>query len=358
MRLIQPFLQCASFRFSALYFIPFSGGLAAAGALRMPTALLGAAFSCVLTLAIEVTNRLTDRVEDAINRPERTQLCAEVGWERLARLQTLLWCVVAASAAVWLAAAPGLLLAAVIALGLGAGLGYSHGPRFARRRLLALVVLAGTFVGPFSLGWLAGSPGAGAGGLLLMDQFVPLFTVMTLFIVCLAGIKDVTDRDGDAAIGYRGVLVALADRHGTHALIALAVLPYAALAAFAAGGALPARMLLLIGFLPISIAVALAVRGAGADRRRQMTVREAHYTQWLAFTSAALLACYPSVRLLAAVGAGWLFWILASRRAHWSDPLRAGDLREVARLARAGATPSAPSRRAAPGRERRAWGTS
>jgi 4-hydroxybenzoate polyprenyltransferase len=348
----RTFLQCASCRFSVLYFIPFCGGLAAAGGLQLSHALLGAAFWGVITLAIEVTNRLADRVEDEINRVERTRLCARIGWQALARLQALLWSLVGAAAVAWLLLAPGLLLAALVALGVLAGVGYSRGPRLARRRLLVFVMLSGTFVGPFSLGWVAGSPGAGLADILQLDRFTPLFWVLTLFITSLAGIKDITDRRGDEAIGYRSAFLALAERHGTAALTLVAAVPYAALAGFVLAGALPVRTLALFALLPVSIALGLAVRGARDDASRQLTVREALYYDWLAFASVALLACYPGVPLLAALGAGWLCWILASRHLHWSRALRLADLPGIAALARAGAQPTAPTRK------RRAWATS
>jgi len=351
--LVRALLQCASCRFSALYFIPFSGGLAAAGRSDAGDALLAAGFWLLLTLGIELTNRLTDRVEDAVNRPERTALCQQIGWERLRRIQALLWLAVAASAAVWLARLPSTMLAALIALGVCAGIGYSRGPRLARRRALVFVVLSGAFVGPFALGWAAGSPSAAATDWRELGRFVPLFWVMTLFVSSLAGIKDITDREGDERIGYRSAFMEFAERHGALALIAVVAAPFVALAGFAAGGALPVRALALVAFLPVSIVVALAVRGAAAAASR-LTVREALYHHWLAFTSAALLVCYPSAFLLATVLGGWLFWIFASRHLHWAPALRAADLPTIVRLARVGSV-RAP---VAPLREGRAWGTS
>ncbi len=285
-----------------------------------------------MTLAIEVTNRLSDRVEDVINRPERTELCAHVGWHRLARLQALLWSAVVAAAAVWLALEPGVLLALLIGMGIFAGIGYSRGPRLSRRRLLVFVILSGTFVGPFLLGWVAGSPGAGLSDVRLLGHFVPLLWVVTLFITSLAGIKDITDRAGDESVGYRSAFLQLAERHGSTALVLVAAAPYAALAAFVAVAALPTRMLALEGLLPISIALAFAVRSAGASASDRLAVREAFYLHWLAFTSVALLASFPSGSLLAALTAGWLSWMLASRYVHWSEPLRLVDLPRLARL--------------------------
>jgi hypothetical protein len=160
---------------------------------------------------------------------------------------------------------------------------------------------------------------------------------MTFFISSLAGVKDITDRAGDEAIGYRSAFVAFAERHGTAALTALAAVPFAALSAFVAAGELPARSLALLAFLPASAAVALAVRGAHDRPADQMTVREGLYVHWLAFTTATTLVCFPSLGLLAALAGGWLWWSVASRYLHWGAPLRLADVRRVVALAASGA---------------------
>jgi 4-hydroxybenzoate polyprenyltransferase len=357
---MRAFLQCASCRFSALYFMPFCAGLVAAGDASAASALLGAGFWLVLALAIEVTNRLADRVEDAVNRPERTALCEAVGWRRLEQAQLGLWGLVAAAAAVWLALAPNALLALLLASGATAGLAYSRGPRLARHRLLVFVVLSGTFVGPFALGYAAGDPAGGASTAAFhqLGRFIALFWVLTLFISCLAGIKDITDRRGDEAIGYRSAFVQLAERHGTAALATLAAIPFAALAAFAAAGLLPARALWLLAFLPLSLAVGLAVRGAHDRPADQLLVRETLYHHWIAFTTATLLVCFPSAFLLAGLLGAWLWWTLASRFLHWGPALRPVDLARVAALAAAGWAHDPVAARVAATRERSAWGTS
>jgi 4-hydroxybenzoate polyprenyltransferase len=337
-RTLRALLQCASCRFGALYYVPFCAGMAAAGTLSVLTALLAAAFWLALGLAIEVTNRLADRVEDAVNRPERTALCEAVGWRRLARIQLGLWAVVVLAAVAWLALSPNALLLLLIAGGAFFGIAYSRGPRLARHRALVFVVLSGTFVGPFCLGVAAGDPlgRASDAGFAQLGAFVPLFWVLTLFISSLAGVKDITDRAGDEAIGYRSAFLAFAERHGTAALSALAAAPFVALTAFVAVGLMPARALALLAFLPLSVAVALAVRGAHERPAEQLLVREALYHHWLAFTTATLLLCYPSVALAAALAGGWLWWTVASRFLHWTAPLRLGDLPRVAVLASAG----------------------
>jgi len=335
---LRALLQCASCRFGALYYMPFCAGMAAAGTLTVLTALLGAAFWLVLGLAIEVTNRLADRVEDAVNRPERTALCALVGWQRLARIQLLLWGAVVASAGVWLALTPNALLLVLLVSGAGVGIAYSRGPRLARQRALVFVVLSGTFAGPFCLGFAAGDPlgAASDAGFAQLAEFVPLFWVLTLFISSLAGIKDITDRAGDEAVGYRSAFVAFAERHGGAALTLLASVPFVALTAFIATGQLAPRALVLLAFLPLSAGIALAVRGARDRPADQLLVRETLYHHWLAFTTATLLACFPSIGLAAALGGGWLWWTLAARHLHWTAPLRLGDLPRAAALASAG----------------------
>jgi 4-hydroxybenzoate polyprenyltransferase len=355
---LRAFLQCASCRFSALYFMPFCAGLVAAGRLSAASALLGAGFWFVLTLAIEVTNRLADRVEDVVNRPERTALCEAVGWTRLAHVQLALWGLVAAAAATWLALAPNALLALLVASGACAGLFYSRGPRLARHRLLVFVVLSGTFVGPFALGFAAGDPSSGASsaGWHELGHFVPLFWVLTLFITCLAGIKDITDRQGDEVIGYRSAFIQLAERHGTTALVTLAAVPFAAVVAFVAAGLLPPRALGLLAFLPISVVIGLAVRGAQDRPADQLVVREALYHHWIAFTTATLLACFPSAALLAVLLGAWLYWILTTRFLHWGAAPRLADIPRVAVLARAGLA-RGPVAGVAPTADRSAWST-
>lgn len=349
-RTLHALLRCASCRFGALYYVPFCAGMAAAGTLSAATALLGAVFWLLLGLAIEVTNRLADRVEDAVNRPERTALCEAVGWRLLARVQFALWGAVVVGTFTWLALAPNALLALLIVAGAGFGLAYSRGPRLARHRVLVFVVLSGTFVGPFCLGFAAGDPfgDASTAGFAQLGRFVPLFWVLTFFISSLAGVKDITDRVGDEAIGYRSAFVAFAERHGTAALTALAAVPFVALTAFVAAGSLPARALWLLALFPLSVAIALAVRGAHDRPADQLLVREALYHHWLAFTTATLLVCFPSLGLAAALAVAWVWWIGASRYLHWSTSLRPREIPRVIALAFGRGTLPAPTPAAAP----------
>jgi 4-hydroxybenzoate polyprenyltransferase len=329
-------LACASCRFAALYFIPFCAGMALAGHVEPWYLAAGAVYWIAHAIAIELTNRLTDRAEDEVNRPERTLLCETVGWSRLARLERALWTgVIGAGLAV---AALRLDPTLAFALGTGwlAGAGYSRGPRFSRNRVLMLVVLLGTFVGPFFVGWLIGDAPAGGRAWHRIAQAVPLWCCVCLLIGSLAGAKDITDRDGDEAVGYRSPFVAMVERHGALAHLMLVAAPAAAVAVAVGAHLLPARMLVLAAFLPISVLVVLAIRGARAAADR-LVVREAVYDYWAGYVAVALLAFRPSPFMLGAVLSSWLYWIVTSRHLHWGRALRPADVVRLGKIARRGA---------------------
>jgi 4-hydroxybenzoate polyprenyltransferase len=326
------FLRCASCRFAALYFVPFYAGLTQAGHGTIATALLGAVFWIVYSLSIETTNRLTDRAEDAVNRPERTRLCARVGWQRLQRLEIALWCAVGALGILWLYLNPNALLAILLVGGLVFGIGYSRGPRLARARYIGLVVLNLVFGGVFLLGWAAGAlltPLTGAPWHQLV-AFVPLALVVGAFVVTLAGIKDITDRRGDLNVGYRSPFVDMLDRRHHSSFKALAATPFVLVCVFTLSGLLPLRLLALLAFAPISALVVEAVLRADSPRA-QLVVRELFYRYWFAFSSVALLIFISRLALLYATSVAALYWVLATRWLHWTQPVRFIDIKQLVR---------------------------
>ncbi len=328
------FLRCASCRFAALYFIPFFAGLVQMGRGTAAYALFGAVFWLLTSLAIEVTNRVADRVEDEVNRPERTALCAAVGWPTLVRVQRGLWAAVVATCGGWLAVDGNPALAALLGLALAAGVGYSSGPRLARSRWVAFIVVSAVFGGAFLIGWAAGGP-PGRLGWRQLPVDVGFVATIAAFTSTFAGIKDLTDREGDARVGYRSIFVALVDRGSAPALMLIALVPFAPIAALALTGVLPSRLLALVGWAPCSVMLALAVHRGRTDRDR-MAHRELFYLYWLAFSSAAVLLFVPSPTLAVAVGGAWLYWTAATHWLHWTHGLRREDLRATARSVLAG----------------------
>jgi 4-hydroxybenzoate polyprenyltransferase len=328
---LSVFLRAASCRFAAFYFIPFFAGLTQRGRATILFGLFGAAYWLVQSLAIEVTNRLADRTEDAINRPERTALCELVGWDNLVRAQRWLWGALLALDAAWLLVDGNAALAVLLGAGACMGLVYSVGPRLARRRWFAFITISTLFGGSFLIGWATGGASdAHAWHQLATD--VAFATAIGVFIVAFAGIKDLTDRDGDVRIGYESLFVALVRRRSGVALLALALAPCALIVVLALAGALPQRLLLLAGWAPCSLLIARAVRGARSTED-QMAVRELFYLYWLAFTSCAVLLFVPDAGLAIAVAGACLYWALATRWLHWAPALTHKDVRRVLRRA-------------------------
>jgi 4-hydroxybenzoate polyprenyltransferase len=343
---LSAFLRCASCRFAAFYFIPFLAGLVQMDAATVPYVAFGALFWLVESLAVEVTNRLADRAEDALNRPERTALCEQVGWPTLARAQRGLWGAVAALSVAWLLVDGNPALAVILAAGVALGVAYSRGPRLARRRWFAFVAVNMLFGGAFLTGWAAGGPPGelGWGQLATNTAFV---TVVGVFILAFAGIKDLTDREGDVRAGYRSPFLELVDRRGTVPLAALALAPFALVWGLVAGGVLPVRLVALTAFAPCSLLLARAVR-QGRSPGDQMAIRECFYVYWLVFGSAAVLLFVPSWTLAAGVAGAVGYWIVTTRTLHWAAGLSVAELRRLVRLALGDETARTPSGYATP----------
>jgi 4-hydroxybenzoate polyprenyltransferase len=326
------FLRCASCRFAALYYVPFYAGLTQAGHGTMGLALLAAVFWIIYSLSIEVTNRITDRAEDAINRPERTGLCARVGWQRLRRLEIAGWSAVGVLDILWLYLNPNALLAVLLVGGLAFGIGYSRGPRLARSRYIGFVVLNLVFGGVFLLGWAAGASFTEPTGPPWHElaEFAPLAVVVGLFVVTLAGIKDITDRRGDLSVGYRSPFVDMLDRRQSMWLMGLAATPFVLICGFAVTGLLPLRLLALLAFAPLSALLVEAVLRADNAQAR-LVVRELFYRYWFVFSSVALLTFIPQLALLYATAAALLYWVIATRWLHWTQPVTLADIKRLVR---------------------------
>jgi 4-hydroxybenzoate polyprenyltransferase len=327
---LRAFLRCASCRFAALYFVPFYAGLVQAGRDTVGYALLSALFWFAYSLSIEVTNRLTDRVEDEVNRPERTQLCAQVGWQWLRRIEVVGWCTVVVFDMLWLRMDFNIVLVALLAAGFAFGIGYSRGPRFARARYIGLVVLNLVFGGVFLLGWAAAAPFAQPDGppWRQLASFAPLAVIVGVFVVTLAGIKDITDRCGDLTVGYSSPFVDMLERQQAAWLKAIITTPFLLVLGFTLGGLLPLRLLALLTFAPLSALVVDAVLHADTTRE-QMVVRELFYNYWFIFSSTALLLFIPRAALLYAAIGALVYWTITTRWLHWVQPVTIMDIKHL-----------------------------
>jgi 4-hydroxybenzoate polyprenyltransferase len=322
-------LRLASCRFAAIYFIAYAAGALGNGA-DLLWIVLGAPYWLVFSLATELINRLSDRVEDSINRPERTALCDAVGWDRIRRLAIVAWSVVLVCDVAWVLARPSVPLAALLFVAAFASINYSYGLRLKRTGFFSLLVITFPFCGTFFVGWAVNAGAAGAGDALL-DRYLPFALFLGWFVGTLAGVKDITDALGDAEVGYRSLFLSLARRHPLFLLAAILAIPFAFLWAFIATGWLEERFVWLTVFWPASAIVALcALRAETADERE--ATRELAYQYWLVFLSAAFVTFEPSPTMVAVDAAALVYWIATSQLVHWSGGVQRWKLAVVPRL--------------------------
>jgi 4-hydroxybenzoate polyprenyltransferase len=324
MRLVT-LLSCSSCRFATYYWIPFLVAIAASSQLDWRWALLGPAFWLVFSTGTELLNRLSDRREDAINRPERTAMCRAIGYDRIAVVVACIWAAVAAVDLAWSVVNPNPWLIALLALGFLSSINYSYGLRLKRHRYGALLTLTFPFGGTFLTGLAAHPDGrvtwASAAAGFLHDPG-PMLVVVAAFIVSLAGTKDITDAKGDAVVGYRSLWVALSDRSGARRLAALLATPFVLIILLSGLGMLPPRFALLLCFGPVSALLGLAIcRSTTAESR--LATRELMYQYWYAFVATALYLYRPSGLVLTMLAVSTAYWLVTSRYLHW---FRALDL--------------------------------
>lgn len=316
-------MRCGSCRFAAFYFISFYVALLDTGHGGWMWALFGAVFWLLHSLGTELTNRLSDRVEDRVNRPERTALCDQAGFHLIKDLCVLIWTTLILVDLVWLWLNPNLNLAVLLPLGIFAGINYSYGVRFKRKKYLSLFALTFPFGGPFLIGWSAYNPLPESAQVMreLLYSGGPVVVVLGVFIASLAGVKDITDVEGDEKIGYRSLWVSLVRRHATYLIVAMVCVPFLLLGLMLLLQVLPARFSALLLFLPFSLSLAHCVRRA-KDGDQQQAVREILYHYWFAFLSSALLLYVPTAAAAWAVLGTSAYWVITSQYLHWSTGLR------------------------------------
>ncbi len=331
---VEALLRCGSIRFAAFYFLPFFAMLARNGRGRVAWAVAAAVYWSLESLGTELLNRLADRVEDGVNRPERTALCHRVGFGVIAPVGVAAWAAVAGLDLVWIALHPSLGVAVLAVLAIVFGIGYSYGPRLKRNRYASLFVLTFPFSGTLLTGWALGGPTAPANrGSDFWSSALPLAIFLGLAIGSLAGVKDITDIIGDARISYRSLWVELVGSRSGLLVDTLLTVPFIALTVFVASHLLPVRMLWLLLFAPCCWVLALWVRRAASPLEREAT-REVAYQYWLCFMSASLLLYAPTRPLLIATLAAAAYWALTTRYLHWSDGFSAPKQRALLAMLR------------------------
>jgi 4-hydroxybenzoate polyprenyltransferase len=310
-------------RYLALTVPPFLIAALGSGGHAPGYLLLGTVAIVLLRSISSIGNCISDRREDEVDHPERSRLCAGVGYRRLRRT-------VADAVAIYL-----LLLAAMVATGaigvlalalwllfLLLKLSYSFGPRLKPRRFSATGLLGGLSAGMFAAGW-AGS------GLHSIRTGLVAVSLLWAMGATLSGSKDVPNLEGDLSIGYRSVYwEVLSSRRPLARALSKASLPFLLVLAYAAGG-FPRQILWCLAAYPFTVAFTLVLVRARTAQERSL-VRECGYLYWLIFMGAALLALFPAASTLAIALGGLLWYIAASLLAHPDPtPLDGGGARRV-----------------------------
>lgn len=309
-------LRVGSVRFTGYYFVAFVAGIVHAGGAALPWSVPVALLCIANCLAIELTNRYADRIEDAVNRPERTALCEALEFATIRRIAVWLWVVLAAIYAIWFALDGNPELFAVQIISWLIGWNYSVGLRFKARPYGVFVVLTSTFLLPYLFGW----------SILAPLSRVPLgILCVPTFIASLSGIKDITDEEGDRLRGYRSRFLALVRGQSAGRLVAVLAAPYLLVVVLIVAGAAPVRLAGFTLLAPGSLLFAILVRNV-ASSDEAMAVRECMYHFWFVAIALDVWLLQPSIELAACLVAAAAFWIAASRRLHWMPGLQRAHL--------------------------------
>ncbi|SDW54395.1 4-hydroxybenzoate polyprenyltransferase [Amycolatopsis xylanica] len=324
-RAVRNLLQIGSIRFTAYYWVTFLLGLGVVGKLSVRAAVLAFPFWALYCLCTELVNRIADRREDEVNRPERTALCLALGWRRVGVLAIVLWSALILADIAWLISEPGTPLLFMLVYAAVISLSYSWGLRLKQRPILGQLTLTMPLVMPYLTGIaLAGD------WRLMAAPGLPGAAILMVLALGLVGIKDITDVEGDRLIGYRSLWVRLAEANRRW-MGWSATAPLLPLTVLAAVGWMPLRTLTLWLLVPLSWAtIAVAARAVGTSVT--YAAREVMHCHLALCLAAALAITVFTPLALVCAALGLLFWLAASRFAHWGPSLSRNDVAEWLRL--------------------------
>ncbi|MEU6733211.1 UbiA family prenyltransferase [Streptomyces physcomitrii] len=308
-------LRSCSIRFAAYYWVGYAVGMAAVERLTPATALLGVPMWLACCLGTESVNRLADREADVLNRPERTALCEEFGWRRLAVVAWLSWACFLLMGLVLFLTGPTTALPVMLLVDVALAVGYSIGPALKRHPVLAPLMLITPLVNPMLTGWATeADPDT------LWSPVLPAAAVLAAFTLGLSGIKDITDVEGDRRLGYSSLWLSLMRLWRGTAVYVLTGAPFALLTVFALTGALPMTALTLLPAVVVSVLV-VSVAGRAVRTADREAAREVMHQYTFYFLLLVLLVAVPGAPTVWAVAAAVCHWLAASRTLHWSDGL-------------------------------------
>jgi 4-hydroxybenzoate polyprenyltransferase len=305
-------LRIGSIRFTAFYFAAFYTGLVASGHNEPFWIALILFLSLLNCLGVELANRYADRIEDEINRPVRTAMCAEFGFERIKRIAFWIYALQAPVYIVWFIEWQKTDLFLIQVVSWLTAWNYSVGLRFKARKFGVLAVLTGTFILPFCFGWAIHAN---------IFDMPPILFAVPIFVISIAGIKDITDVEGDLERGYESAFVRLMQLRSILPLLFSLSLPYFLIAALVFFQQAEAVFLGLLALSPLSLLFGVMARGAQSDEEKA-AVREWMYHFWFVFLVTTMGMIHSETNHLIALAVTSAFWIVATRKLHWTIGLR------------------------------------
>lgn len=324
---IADYLRCGSSRFAVLYFLPYFAAMSGSGRVSWGWVALGAGYWFLHSMGTELLNRCSDRTEDAINRPERTALCERIGFGRLREVAIVSWIAVVMLDIVFVVLRPSILLAILLLLAGLSAVGYSYGPRLARNRYVAPIVLTFHFGGTFMIGWVLGHPALDESAWRdFGTHALPFFVVSCATLLALGGAKDLTDMVGDQVVGYRSAWLALVRKHESWLTLTLVSSTFVMTSIFVVIGSYPRRFLVLFALAPLALALYRCLRFATSSAERHVT-REFFYHYWMAYLVVAVPSYAPDTETFIVVAGSLAYWILTTQFLHWSPGVRLAEVR-------------------------------
>jgi hypothetical protein len=274
-------------------------------------------FAIVLFLLVtSYSNTLSDRVEDAIDYPERTRLAQLVGYGRIFKAMVIAIALypVAIILMIW----PGGMRpywAAGWILVLTLTAGYSLGPKLKTKKLISPLITGGTAAGFLLLGYFGTNLNGNDGGLLASFLLLWIFGI-SLYMV---GYKDLANIAGDTTIGFRSTYWdVISGRRPAVRAGMLLILPYLTMIILVGVGLLSPVVLVALVLIPACAGYGIAM-AKGRGPAEGIAIRDIGNIYWQLFVAVVLFGLHPrAATLLIALFA--LAWYLVSSFALHHDP--------------------------------------
>lgn len=319
----RAYARVSSIRFSAYYCLGFT---AAYGDLtcRPYAAMLGLVYCVTYCSAVELLNRYTDRIEDKVNQPVRTLICSQLGYENIRKAAIACWLLVVSLGVLMVSIRRTWLSAAAVVLTVLIGVSYSVGPAFNRHRYLSLVALTTSLSMPIITGAVMSDSGARPSWPIVLVEV----TLLTFISLSIAGIKDITDIEGDKIKGYESLWLSTLGSPRRNVCLAIIIAVQVVTIILSVQSQTIPFVAYLDLVIPAAEVMLISIVRRSMSEQRHLLRESMHNLTFFA-TALCLLTLVPTLNTLSAVMASTVWWVVASRYLHWHNDFSAKNLRAV-----------------------------